>query len=188
MVESLLLSAAVSAGGTALPWLTTAGSLSSIASAGGVAGAIAGSGSLLSSGFSAFGALGQIVGGNQQAAVSKAQAAQYALSARQEELKGREQADMIRRSLQASLASQNAIYAARGVSTRTGTPVTIGNVSRTEASRDIETAQFNAGMSAGAERLRATQAKIEGKSAKTAGYSAAATKLYGARDSFGSLI
>lgn len=137
---------------------------------------------------SGLGALGSIAGGNQQAAVSKAQAAQYELQARQEELRGREQADQIRRSLQASLASQNAIFRARGISTSTGTPVTLGTVSRTAASRDIDNAMFNSGMSATANRLQGVQSRIEGRSAKATGYTSAATKLYGARDSFGSLI
>lgn len=177
MAETLLLTAAVGAGGTALPWLTTAGSLSSIAGAGGLAGSIAGAGSLISGGLTAASAFGSIMGGNQQAAVYKAQAQQSELSARQEELKGREQADKIRRSLQATLSSQNAAFAARGISLTSGTPVNIGNVSRTEAARDIENAQFGAGMASAAERGQAGQYRMSGRAARTSGYTNAAMSL-----------
>lgn len=181
MAETLILSAATAAGGTALPWLSTAGSLASIAGAGGVAGSIAGlSGglSLLSTGLTAASAFGSIMGGNQQNAVYRAQAQQSELAARQEELKGREQADKIRRSLQATLASQNAAFAARGISLASGTPVNIGNVSRTEAAMDVENAQFGAGMSSAAERAQAGVYRMSGSAARTGGYFNAASRLY----------
>lgn len=161
-----------------------------VASAGGAIGGLmsSGVGSLLSGGLTAASAFGSIMGGNQQAAVYKAQAAQSELAAKQEELKGREQADRIRRSLQATLASQNAAFAARGISLSSGTPVTVGNMSRTEAARDIESAQFGAAMSAAQERAQAGQYKISAKSSKISGYTDAATRFYAGRNSFGSLL
>jgi hypothetical protein len=111
-----------------------------------------------------------IMGGMQQSTLLKTQAQQAELQARQEELKGREQADKIRRSLQATLATQNAVFASRGISTRSGTPVTLGNVSRNEASQDIETAQFNSGQSAFAKRSEAAQLRSSASAAKMAGF------------------
>lgn len=190
MAETLLLAAATSAttaAGTtavALPWLTTAGSLSSIAAAGGTAGSIAslaGAGSLLSTGLTAASAFGQIMGGYQSGAVYKAQAQQAELAAKQEELKGREQADKIRRGLQATLASQNAAFAARGISSASGTPIVLGNVSRTEAARDIETAQFGANIGAAALRGEASQYRMMRRQAVGSGYIGAGSSLAGSK-------
>lgn len=198
MATALLPLFASSAGTAAAA--TAAGSVvgpvTAAASGAGALGGVTGAGlfaslpsvSLLSPALNAASAFGAISGGLQQAAISKAQAQQYQLQARQEELRGREEADRIRRTLQANLATQNAIFSARGISPNSGTPVTLGTASRTAASRDIETAQFNASQAAGASRSRAAQSRIEGSAAKTAGYTTAATRLYGSRDSFGSLI
>lgn len=143
---------------------------------------------LISTGLTAASAFGAIAGGYQEQASYKAQAQQNELAARQEELKGRQQADNIRRSLQATLSSQNAAFAARGISLASGTPVNVGNVSRTQAAQDIETAQFGSGMAAGALRGTAAQNRMAGKAAVTAGYTSAATSLYAGRNSFSSLI
>jgi hypothetical protein len=118
------------------------------------------------------------MGGQQQAASYKAQAQQSQFAARQEELKGRQQADNIRRSLQATLASQNAAFSARGISLSSGTPLNLANVSKSEASNDIQIAQFGAAQSAGALRSQAGQQKIQASSAKVAGYTQAATSAY----------
>lgn len=133
-------------------------------------------------------AFGSIMGGNQQAGVYKAQAAQSELAAKAEELKGRDQADKIRRSLQATLASQNAIFSARGISLSGGTPVNIGNVSKTQAAQDVEMAQFGAGVSAAQERAQGQQYRLSASAAKTAGYTGAVTSLYAGKGSFGSLL
>lgn len=170
MAAAALPLIASATGTVALPWLSTGAALSSMA--GGLS-----VGSLISGGLTAASAFGSIMGGNQQAAVYKAQAQQSELSARQEELKGREQADKIRRSLQATLSSQNAAFAARGISLTSGTPVNIGNVSRTEAARDIETAMFGAGMASAAERGQAGQYRMSGRVARTSGYTNAAMSL-----------
>lgn len=123
-------------------------------------------------------ALGSIMGGSQQNAVYKAQAKQSELAARAEELKGRDQADKIRRNLQSTLASQNAAFAARGISLSSGTPLSLGNVSRTQAAQDIETAQFGAGTAAAAERGTAQQQRLSGRAALTSGYTNAAASIY----------
>ena len=156
----------------ALPLLSAAG-----ASAGTLA-TVGTIGSVLSTGLTAVSAIGAITGGRQEAAAYKAQARQSELSARAEELKGRDQADKIRRSLQSTLASQNAAFAARGISLNDGTPVNLGNVSKTQASQDIATAQFGAGLAAESERGNAQQLRSSASAAKTKGYTSAGSILY----------
>jgi len=117
-----------------------------------------------------------IIQGRNENAIYKAQAKQSELSARTEELKGRDQASKIRDSLRATLASQNAAFAARGISLSGGTPMSIANQSKTQASRDIQTTQFGSTMAAEAERGNAQQQRMSGKAALSAGYFGAATR------------
>jgi hypothetical protein len=194
MVETVLLAASASA--------TAAGTSAALATAGGVATAaqvaattggmigstLAASAPFVGSLFTAGSAFGQIQAGRQSAAISSAQARQYELQARQEELRGREQADAIRRSLQASLASQRAIFGARGINPNTGSPLVLSQQSRTEAGADIETAMYNSGATAEARRMQGAQSRLEGKVARSAGYQEAGTTLYGARGQLGSLL
>lgn len=149
MAETLLVSAGMSAG-TA----STIGTLLSVGSA-----------------------ISSIAGGFQGDAVSKMQARQAELAARQEELKGRETAATIRRQLNASLASQNAIFAARGIAP-SGTTQTIANESASAAARDIDIARFGATQSAGALRTQAQQYQIEGSAKKFAGFADAGKQFY----------
>jgi hypothetical protein len=174
MAETLALALVGSAGTAA-----TATAAATAATSGliGTAGAVT-FGGLASTALTGFSVLGAISGGNQQASAYKAQAQQSQLAARQEELKGRQQADNIRRSLQATLASQNAAFSARGISLASGTPANLANVSKNEASNDIQIAQFGAAQSAEANRSQAGQSKLQASSAKIAGYTQAATSAY----------
>lgn len=164
MAESLLLAAGSATAGTTAASIAGSSLFAALPSIGTV--------------LSAGSAIGSIMGGSQQNAIYKAQAQQSELAARQEELKGRAQADQIRRSLQSTLASQNAAFGARGISLNSGTPLAISKDSRTQAALDIETAQFGAGQSAAAMRSQAAQSRIEGSAAKTAGYVNAATSIF----------
>lgn len=163
MAESLLAVAAVAAPETA----AAIGASSTFA-------ALPSAGTLLSVGSAA----SSIMGGSQGAAVSKMQARQAELSARQEELKGREQAAQIRRQLSASLASQNAIFAARGINPTMGTPRVLSQESASQAARDIDITRFGAAQSAGALRSQAKQYQIEGSSKRFEGFAKAGTSLY----------
>lgn len=127
--------------------------------------------------FTAAGAFGSIMSGQQTAATAKAQAVQYELSAKQEELKGREQADKIRKSLLSTLSTQNAAFAARNIQLGSGTPVNLGNVSKTAASQDIDTAMFGANQSAFQQRAQAGQSRIDARTATIKGYTSAAAGL-----------
>jgi hypothetical protein len=189
MVETAVLalasSAATASAGTAIA-AGAAGTAATVAGSAAATSALAGStavlasagGTLLSGALTAASVFGQFKSGQMASVQAKAQSDQYELSARQEELKGRDQADRIRRSLQATLASQNAAFASRGINLGSGTPVALGNVSKSEASRDIELAQFGTGMNAAAERGNAAQARMSGKAAKIESYTNMATSLY----------
>ena len=146
--------------------------------AGASAGTASTVGTILSVGMTAASAFGAISGGQQENTAYKAQAKQSELAARAEELRGRDQAVKIRNNLQATLASQNAAFAARGISLNSGTPVNLGNVSKTQASQDVQTAQFGSGMAAEAERGTAAQQRMSGKAAVTKGYMNAASTIY----------
>lgn len=156
----------------AIPMIFSAGTASAITSSALFA-ALPSIGTVLSAGS----AISSIMGGQQGAAVSKMQSQQAQLAARQEELKGRETAASIRRNLSASLASQNAIFAARGIAP-SGTPMTIANESKSAAARDIDLARFGAGQSAGALRTQAQQYQIEGQAKKIGGFADAAKSFY----------
>lgn len=161
MVETITL-AAFSSG--------LAGSMGSAMAIGETVGGV---GSLLSFGSAA----GSILGGFQGQATSNMQARQAELSAKQEELKGRETAATIRRQLSSSLASQNAIFAARGINPN-GMTRTIANESSSQAARDINIAQFGATQAAGALRSQSQQYKIEGKAKVLSGFTSAAKSAY----------
>lgn len=143
----------------------------------GAAGTAVTAGSLLSTVGTAASVFGQISAGRQQSAIASAQAHQYELAARQEELKGREQADNIRRSLQSSLASQRAIFSARGINPTSGTPARLAGESSTAAARDIDIARFGAGQQAEQLRSTAAQVRLEGKAARSGSYMGAVSTL-----------
>lgn len=168
---SVATSAAVNAtwAGQLLSALPTTGSLVSN---------VAGMGSLLTS----------VQSGRQQAAVYKMQGQQAQMAAQQEELRGREQADKIRQALQRTLASQNATFAARGISPNSGTPRVIANESRSEASRDIELARFGAGQSAFKHSSEAGQYVVSSRSARLSGFGSALNNIYKPYESRKSLI
>lgn len=135
-----------------------------------------GFGSLLSAGLSGGSAFGSILAGYQQQAVFKAQATQSSMAARAEELKGRQQADKIRNALLSTLASQRAAFGARGLAPSSGTFRTISGESATQASRDIDIAQFGAAYASETERMQAKQYKMQGKQAVVQGYASAAAQ------------
>lgn len=130
-------------------------------------------GSLLSGGLTAASLFGTLKAGQSQSAMYKAQAQQYELSARAEELKGRDQADKIRRTLQTTLASQNAAFGARGINLNSGTARSLATQSMEQATADISKAQFGAGSATEAARMQASQERIAGKTAKVQSYTSA---------------
>ena len=122
-------------------------------------------------------AVSSIAGGMQANQTAKIQARQLELAGRQEELKGRDDAVRIKQRLNAALASQNAIFGARGLAP-SGTPTILRSEASNQASQDIELARFNAGQSASAMRTQALQVKQDGKGELLKGFGSAATSVY----------
>lgn len=162
MAETLVLSA-LNTTGTTLGFsqaATLASTLSALPSIGTVATGLSG--------------LSAIQSGRAQSVSLKAQAQQSEMAARQEEIRGRQQADEIRRGLQSAIGAQNAIFSARGINPMTGTPAALANKSMRAAGRDLETSMFNTGMNVAQERAQASQLMANAKTARTSGYTEAA--------------
>lgn len=136
----------------------------------------AGTGSLLSTGLGVLSAGMDVFGGMQQGSAYKAQARQQELSARAEELKGKQQALQIRDNLRRTIAAQNAAFAARGISPQTGTPVVLGRESREAAMNDIDLARFNGDIAAMQGRAQAQQTRSAGRTSMRGGFISAIEK------------
>ena len=84
-----------------------------------------------------------IKSGLDQSASLVEQSKQAKLNARFEKIKGRDQALQIKEQLENDLASQNAIFASRGSLSGEGSALAALNVSKANATRDIDIARFN---------------------------------------------
>lgn len=126
-------------------------------------------GTIASVGLTAASAFGSVSAGQQQQQALDIQSQQSQLNARVERLKGREQALQVRRNLDRELASQNALFAARGQLQGEGTSAAAEKVSRERATESIENARFNTEISAGNAQNRAAIARSEGRAARSAG-------------------
>lgn len=124
----------------------------------------------LSVGLTAASAFGSIQAGNAQAASLNLQSQQAALNSRIERLQGRQQATLIKDQLNSDLASQNAIFGARGLLQGEGTAQAAEEKARLNASQSIDNAKFNSEVSALNAEQRASNLKSEASSAKTAGF------------------
>lgn len=131
-----------------------------------------------SSGLGLFGVATALQAGRVQAAAYKSQAQQYELSAKAEELKGRDQADKIRRNLQSTLASQNAAFGARGIGLGSGTVRSLATQSMSDASSDISRAQFGAGYNAESARIMGAESRIAARQARVQSYVGAGVSLF----------
>ena len=154
-MELATLSAATAAGGTALPWLSTAGSLASIAGAGGTAGAIASAGlgassllSTLGTGLSLASMASDIFGGASAGKAAAEQLQQQAeqdfLNAKQEELKGQQEQNDIKENLLQTIASQRLAYSGAGVDFSFGTPASLERNMKRQAEMQLGTTRDNA--------------------------------------------
>lgn len=114
---------------------------------------------------------------------------QSELAARQEELRGREQANQVREALLRTIATQRATYAAAGLEPDEGTPLTVADETRRQAERELEIAGGNTQARAAATRLdgvtrarglftEAGQLRQRGDAAITAGYSRAGATIF----------
>lgn len=133
------------------------------------AGTAATIGTIASVGLTAASAFSSIQAGSQQAAGLRIQARQAELNARAERLEGKRQAAAIRDQLESDLASQNALFAARGVLQGEGSAEAARVVSQENASRDIDLARFNTDINALNAEQRAANLRADAKAAKSAG-------------------
>lgn len=156
MAETLLTTMIAAAPQTAASVGLTAGVASTV---GGLVGAA-------STGFSL---LGAIQGGRQQSAMYKIQAKQSELAARTERLRGAEQVSSIRQKMRSTLATQNALFAGRGVMLADGSPASVAAATGNAAGQDIARAQFGADMRASSLESQAQQFQLEADSSEDRG-------------------
>lgn len=195
----LFLSAAVAAGGTALPWLTAAGSLGSIASAGGLAGGIASVGLGISSVAGPLGTiltgLGGLASSRAEAQAAKNNAALYnynaavkernaLLATKSAELRASEQ----RRDNSRRIGTIRSAYSKAGVVSTAGSPLLTQQIQAGEGEMEVRKILFEGLVQsqsdladASIERFKAATERNKAKTAKTNGmFSFANTILTGA--------
>lgn len=121
-----------------------------------------------------------ISAGQQQAAALKTQARQADLNAKAETLEGRRQALEIENKLAQDLASQNALFAARGTLQGEGSSLAAQETAQENASKDIDLALFNSDIASLNAQQRGANARADASAAKTQSYlSAGQTALSG---------
>lgn len=151
--------------------LMAAGSL------GATGGALSTIGTLAQVGLTAASAFSSLQAGGAEAAAQEVAARQAGLNARVEGLRGRQDALDIQRQLSRDLASQNALFAARGGLLGEGSAGAARDIAKERASQNIDTALFNANIAQGNAEQRAINARAEGRAAKRAGVFGAVTSL-----------
>lgn len=133
--------------------------------------------SLLQTAFTGLGVLGAISGGFSESNAYKLEAKQQELAARAEEVKGRQQAIAVQDKLRRVLASQNAAFAARGISAQSGTPIVLGNQSIAQARNDLDIARFDSASAVTGYKLQASQSRSAASRAKVSGFIKAGSLL-----------
>lgn len=141
-----------------------------LTTAGVSAGTAATIGTVMQVGLTAASAFSSIKAGRQEAAGLEIQAKQAGLNARQERLEGKRQALQLQGNLDRDLASQNAMFGARGILQGEGSAAAAEATSRTNATRDIDAARFGADIAALNAEQRASNYRSEAKAAKAKGY------------------
>lgn len=171
MVESLMISAAVSGAQAGIFSAATAAS-------------IAGAASTIGTGFSLLSGITTIAGAAGQAQAGRLQAQQFEMQAQQNELNSRietlnaeEKANEIRRTLLENTGSANAMFAARGIGLGSGTPAQARVTAANNASINIDKARFGGTIASNEKILQASQNRISAKSAKLSGYASAGSTL-----------
>ena len=113
----------------------------------------------------AFSAFSTLQAGSAENAMYKSQAKWDELRARQERLKGQQEANAIKDDLAKSIASANARGAASGIDITSGSPVTAVNNAIDDANMAWSIAKDNADINAGAYTQNAYMARQKGKNA-----------------------
>jgi hypothetical protein len=126
-------------------------------------------GTIASVGMTAASSFGSLSAGSAQADALNIQARQSSLNARTERLEGRRQSLAIQEQLDKDLASQNAIFAARGVLEGEGSAEAASEAAKKNASRDINLARFNSELTALSDDQSAANSRADAKAAKQQG-------------------
>lgn len=107
-----------------------------------------------------------IMAGSAESAALKSQAKWDDLRARQERLRGQQEATSIRNDLTRSIASANARGAATGIDITSGSPVTAVNAAITDANRAWSVARDNAETNAQASEQNAYMSRQQAKNVR----------------------
>lgn len=122
---------------------------------------------------STLGTIGGIAGTVSSAlsagAVSKSEAKLAEFNAKQEEIRGKEEANAIKSDVARALASANARGAASGIDISSGSPVTAQKEALRDANEALSTAGTNAKLRAETDRQRAAIARARGRNAVRSG-------------------
>jgi hypothetical protein len=119
------------------------------------------------------------MGGMQQSQSYKFQAAQAKMQGRQFEIEALQQSNDIKRRMLSDLASANANYSARGVSTSSGTPQQAATEAIRVANRNVSIAQNSGAMNTSLSNLQAGQYGMAAGSAYNTGLFTALGKVAG---------
>jgi len=110
-----------------------------------------------------------IAGASAASSQSKLEARQAEFNARQEEVRGLEEANAIKQDVARAIASANARGAASGISISSGSPVKASQEALRDANNALSTVGTNAKLRAETERVRAQIARSQGRNAVRSG-------------------
>jgi len=186
---AMALPALIAAGSTAGASSAVAGGLLAAGSAGiplggfaaasSLAGAAGSFGSLLSTVGTLGSVFGSLASGSQQSQSFKFQQAQAKMQSRQFEIEALQNSNEIKRRMLSDLASANAGYASRGVSTSSGTPQQAATEAIRVANRNVSIAQNNGAMNSSLSNLQAGQYGSAAGSAYNTGLFTSLSKIAG---------
>lgn len=116
-------------------------------------------------------------GAGAQAGIAEGEAKINEFNAKQEEIRGQEEANSIKRDVARAIASSNARGAASGISVSSGSPVQAQKQALRDADNALSTAGTNAKLRAETERVRAGLARQRSRNAIRSGKVGAASIL-----------
>lgn len=107
-----------------------------------------------------------LLAGNEASKTAKRQSAQILLSNRIQTIKAKEQAARINEDLNKTLATQTALFAARGGIAGEGSALALATSTTDAANKDIDTINFNSSIEAINAQRKASAVRFAGKQAK----------------------
>jgi len=134
-------------------------------------------GATLSTVGTAFSALSSLTAGRAEESRFKSEALLNEFNSKQEEIRGKEEANAIRQDVAVAIASANARGGASGIDISSGSPVTATKEALAAANRSLSTVGTNARISAETEKVRAQLARRRGAQAVRSGQAKAVSLL-----------